>query len=157
MKKGTLVIISTILVILGLILLVSSLSITGNVISERIGKTTGSILGLMFVISGVILFMARRAESQLVNRTGGGLAVLKTDRFLKAVRKYDPKKINDAILKIGTGLGGEERVVTAKEDFSIKGGKGARVIFSYPRGGESVLLKDYLAQHEYEELRKRRY
>jgi len=157
MKKGTLVIISTILVMIGLILLVSSLSITGNVISERIGKTTGSILGLMFVIGGFILFMARRAESELVNKTEGGLTVIKTDRFLKVVRRHDPKIINRAILKIGSGKGGEERVVTAKEDFSIKGGKGARVIFSYPRGGESVLLKDYLPQHEYEELRKRRY
>ena len=60
MKKGTLVIISTALVLIGLILLISSLSITGNVISDKIGKTTGSILGLVFIIGGFLLFQAGR-------------------------------------------------------------------------------------------------
>ncbi len=61
MKKGTLVIASTILVVIGLILLVSSLSITGNVISNKIGKTTGSILGLALIIGGILLFQLERA------------------------------------------------------------------------------------------------
>jgi hypothetical protein len=70
MKKGTLVVISTILVVLGLILLVSSLSITGNVVSERMGKTTGSIFGLMLIISGIVLYMAgRETVLQRLERT----------------------------------------------------------------------------------------
>lgn len=157
MKKGSLVIISSILVVIGFIILFSSLSITGNIISNKTGERTGSILGLVFIVSGIVLFMTRRTESILVNKTKGGLAVFKTDRFLKTSSKYDPKKINRAILKIGTGLGKEERLVTSKNDFSIRDDEGARVVFGYQRGGESVLLKDYLPKHEYEKLRRRKY
>ena len=62
MKKGTLVLISTALFVIGLILLASSLSITGNVVSENIGKTTGSILGLVFIIVGILLFLVRNMK-----------------------------------------------------------------------------------------------
>ena len=65
MKRGILVVISTIIFIIGLIFLVSSLSITGNVISEKIGKTTGSILGLALIIGGILLFQAGRAQGGL--------------------------------------------------------------------------------------------
>lgn len=59
MEKKVLRVISVIPIIIGLILLMSSLSITGNVISDNIGKTVGSILGLVFIIGGITLFLTK--------------------------------------------------------------------------------------------------
>jgi hypothetical protein len=88
MKKGTLVITSTILVIIGLVLLVSSLSITGNVVSEKIGKTPSSILGLAFIIGGVVLFMARRSkEGNLAKQVLESGAVLSRPRDIKKIAR----------------------------------------------------------------------
>jgi hypothetical protein len=62
MKKGVLVTISAIITITGLIILVSSLTMTGNVISEDIGKTSERLIGLVLVIGGMLLFLASKRE-----------------------------------------------------------------------------------------------
>lgn len=92
MEKGALVVISTILVIIGLILLVSSLSLTGNVVSENLGKAPGSILGLMFIIGGFVLFLARkREEGNLAKQVLESGAILSKPReVIKIAKKmYD--------------------------------------------------------------------
>ena len=95
MKKGTLVIISTVLVVIGLILLVSSLSLTGNVISEKIGKTTGSILGLVFVIGGILLFQVGRERTSRESRLVG----LINERVSKEDREKTKVLLDSSFLK----------------------------------------------------------
>ena len=55
MKKSWLLIFSGILLLIGFALLIGSLPITGNVISEKVGKTLSSIVGLIFIIGGIVL------------------------------------------------------------------------------------------------------
>ena len=57
--------VSTIMLALACLILFAlniSPRITGNVVSEKIGKTTGSVLGLIFIIGGILLFQVGRAR-----------------------------------------------------------------------------------------------
>ena len=156
MEKGTLVIIATVLTIIGLVFLIDSLGITGGVISDSVGETTSSILGLIFIIAGIVLFMARKVkESNLVNRTGDNREVDLSDRFMRSIRGRDINRINAAIKKIGTRKGKEEILQMDPNLHSIRVAKGDRIIF-YRMGEERVQADKYVSAHEYDRYKKAR-
>jgi len=64
MEKRISKFLGVILVLIGAVLLSNSAGITGFAILQNIGKTTGSIFGIVFVIVGVLLLVTREEEER---------------------------------------------------------------------------------------------
>jgi Txe/YoeB family toxin of Txe-Axe toxin-antitoxin module len=127
--------------------------ITGFAIVEEVSKNFSSVFGLAFVLIGALLLMARRVS--LEERTGSGLTVTATDRFVRSVKGHDIKKINKAIQKIGIGKGNEERLKADRDEYSIRVGGGDRIVY-HKQEGNAVVLDAYLPAHEYDRFLARR-
>jgi len=137
------------LLLIGAVLLVNSFGITGFAILEGAGKTMGSVLGIVFVVVGILLIQSRRRvekESELVRY----VEIIRTKSFNRSVRGHEGEAKN-AIAKIGTGMGGEHKLITG--DYSIRATKGARVVFAYNKNHTEATLKRYLSAHEYDRRR----
>jgi hypothetical protein len=73
MKRTTIKAIGAFFILVGLLLILnSSLPLTGFIISERIGKTTFNLIGLVFIIFGIILFNYRLSLEVRVYDTANG-------------------------------------------------------------------------------------
>jgi len=54
-KRGVWILIAVALKVIGLVILVSSLRMTSNAVAENLGKAGGSIIGMVFIIAGLII------------------------------------------------------------------------------------------------------
>ena len=168
MEKRKIRIISIVLIIVGIAILLNWNSITGNIISEKIGLETNSILrmviGLGLIIGGSLVFLAREREGALVQKlqenrgnlpekTDSEKEVFLTNKFKKRIKKEDRKAIRNAVKKIGTGLGKEEQLVYHGENlYSIRSTKGGRILFEYEANRSKVNLMDYVSDHDYDKM-----
>lgn len=101
------------------------MSITGYAISEGV-NIGSSILGLIFIIGGLVLFLTQKAGG-----LEGKLDVIRTAGFDKMVKRVPKKVIDNALDKIGTGKGKEEYVKEGKYKgyWSIRPTKGSRIYY----------------------------
>ena len=113
------------------------------VVSDSYLSKTNDILGLAFIFMGTLFFLAKRS---LEGRTGGGNSVVATRTFMKDIKRHNIGSINEALMKIGTGKGREERLGHLK-GYSIRVTKGGRII--YDRQNGDVVLKRYEPAHKY--------
>ena len=145
MKQNYQKILGIISILTGIILLLNNpiLNLTGHAISDSIGKSSGSIFGLMFVIVGILVFMAKRT---LVNITNSGKIINHSNKFLKDIKNEDWKVINSTLKKIGTGLAKEE-YLTYEKHRSIRTDKGNRIHFDYSDNRNKVNLIKYDKKH----------
>ena len=68
MKPNAQKTLGAILILTGIVLILNSFSgITGFVVAESLGKSVSSILGLVFVIGGVLVFMSGRSLSEILS------------------------------------------------------------------------------------------
>lgn len=81
----------------GMILIFDPLRITGFVIAENIGGEINSVLGLVFVIGGIIFFMAGRTWE-------GGLELNLAQKILKSRKILEhPREIKSIATQMGYG------------------------------------------------------
>ena len=147
MKKRDLKFTGIILVILGVIILVNSYTtITGLTILNETTKTTISILGIMFVVGGILLLMTRGGKGRLERLSDANVNLEPTEKFTKSIRRHNLADINAAIRKIGTGKGKEERL-KGGDGYSIRVSKGGRVLFDYDDSHSTAILEEYNPQH----------
>jgi len=136
MKKGLKSTGITVLIIGAFLILNSALTITGNVVSTPNSSMSGdSLFGFIFIVGGLVIFMARDQGLE------GKLEIIKTEAFEKAIKKHNLKPIQRAIEKIGTGLGKEEHLKYLKGK-SIRTSRDGRIL--YERVGNVVTLNNYL-------------
>jgi Txe/YoeB family toxin of Txe-Axe toxin-antitoxin module len=136
-------ILSLLIILIGIILILSSSikTVTGNAISETI-NTGNSILGIIFILGGVFLFLASR-------KGGGGnglVKIIRTERFEKSIKKQSKEDIERALKKLGTGLANEERL-KYEDKWSIRVNKGARTL--YDRTPDEITLYEYVPSSEH--------
>ena len=143
------------LIVVGVVISINSLSMTGYVVGEGV-KEPGFLIGLIFVVGGIVIYLAKRriTASDLVSRTQQGTSVIISDRFLRSARGHNIASINDAIEKIGTGLGREEALKLNRNLRSIRATDRNRLIFY--RRGQNVVLDDYVLAHDYGKYFKER-
>ena len=126
--------------LIGIFLVLDSFSgITGHVVSEQTGRGIGSVLGLVFIIGGLLLLAL---EVQERRKEGGLVRVIRTRRFEKAIKRHPKKPIEDAIAKLGTGLAHEEPL-KYMEGWSIRAQGGGRIMFGYNQAKTEATLNDY--------------
>lgn len=117
MKEKFRIGIGTLSLLIGVFLVLDSFSgITGHVVSEQTGKGIGSILGLAFVIGGLLLFALEIQE----RRKEGGLErnlaqeILKSGKVMLETRKlkrlanrmgYDHREVREGYQVLGYGGG----------------------------------------------------
>jgi plasmid maintenance system killer protein len=94
------------------------------------------------------MWMSGRGGGGLEEVSEGGVKLIPTKKFLKAIKAHDKGRINNALARIGTGSKDEEKL-KGRDDYSIRAGGGERVIFEY-RGKEEAVLKDYHPDHDYD-------
>tara|TARA_Y100000034_G_C6907887_1_gene421897 strand:+ start:175 stop:603 length:429 start_codon:yes stop_codon:yes gene_type:complete len=130
------------LFLIGVFILTSSQSgITGNIVSDRVNAIS-SIFGLVFIIGGLVLFMAKKS---LVSITGSGETIVVSNKFKKSIKNRDIDEVNEALRKIGTTLGKEEFLRHMKE-YSIRVNKKDRILFNRYNPRE-ITLDKYDANH----------
>lgn len=153
MKRSVMRALGILLILAGVLFVLNSFSgITGFAVAELVGKATGSIIGLVFIVGGIVLFL-RGQESELVKISDGGVRIIRSKRFNRSIRQLAPKDkkiIERAIRKIGTGCGNEEKL--RRGGYGIKATKGGRVIFDYNENKSNAELQNYTPQHKYERL-----
>ena len=136
--------------VLGFMFIVSSIpNITGFAVSEGVLKDTSRVLGIVFVILGLVVIFA--GEKSLEERTDAGFTVIPSKKFGDSVKGLDLKRINKAIAKIGTGKGREEKLKYLPGR-SIHVDDIGRLRFNYVviDGVKYVELNKYEPKHEYE-------
>lgn len=127
--------------LIGVVLILNSLSgITGFIIAERVGTSVSGILGLVFLVVGVLLFVSG------LEKKVKPIKIIRTKQFQKAIKRHPQGPIEAAIKKIGTGLANEENLKYAKGN-SIRTTKGGRV-FYIPKG-KTIELIGYTPDHKY--------
>jgi len=129
------------LVIAGIFIIVlQPFSMTGAVIdvSTSISRVW-FFVGFGLLIAGVFMFQFGRGEHGLPR-------IIRSPKFIKAVKRGNRKIIENAIEKIGTGLGGVHGL-TGRRDSVIKTSKGGRI--HYQAHGGVVTLIDYNPSHDY--------
>lgn len=152
MKKRFYSYLGAFFIIVGIILLLSYFSITGFIISENTSKEAIPLSGFVLLIIGIIFLMAGRGKVGVLE-SEAGVVLNVTKPFEKAIKRYDIERIDNALRKIGTGLGDEESLRgELKGSFSIHAGKGERVIFTYGNHHKEATLINYLPDHEYKKL-----
>lgn len=129
-------------IVLGIVLIINSqTTILGAVIGfKEISTNASLIVGLVFVIFGIALFFAIRRHGE----------IKRSKRFLKDIKKLKPGelgKVEEAIRKIGTGQGKEEKL-RLLSGYSIRVDKQSRVRFDYESNGD-INLTDYDREHLY--------
>ena len=140
-------------IVIGIIILLNSFSgITGFIVLEDVGKTASSILGIVLVISGILLLMAREGKGGLEKISDAGVTLESTDRFTKAIKKHDIIRINAALRNIGTGKGDEHKLSTG--EYSISSSESGRVVFAYDSSHSTATLKNYDEGHDYKKMLK---
>jgi len=141
-----------VLVLFGIVLFLNaSSSITGFVILENVDAGTSSILGIVLLAVGFLVFIvARKRTGGLEDKSDAGIDLVGTKRFEKAVKGHDIKSINRALSKIGTG-GGKEHALTGerKGEYAIRTSGGGRIVYHYNGDHSEVILEDYLPDHKY--------
>ena len=135
---------------IGAVLLISSYQgITGNAILGDVDYGFGSVIGIWFAVTGIVLLMGgRTAVSKLESDAGVSLEV--TRPFEKSIKGHDSRMIGAALAKIGTGSGDEHvlRGGNLKGYRAISAGKGGRIIFDY-KDPKHASLVGYLSGHDY--------
>ena len=131
----------------GAVLLFSSLSgITGYSVFEGSDYDFGIYAAIWFFAAGAVLLLMLRREEH------GGLEdkvkIIRTMRFDKAVKGHNPKEIQNAIDKIGTGAGREHKLHDSSE-YEIRTTKGGRIIFLYDDSRRTATLTRYDPKHKY--------
>jgi len=142
MKRG-LKTIRILLLLVGLVLIAnfSLVSITGNVINGNI-QVGGSILGFIFVIGGIALFL-KGEESKLVSLVKEDPILLKIAKSIEGKQDIQ-KDINHLLRELGKG--NEDPGVGTKKLFGdikyLRGFQGARVFYR-PSGEDKYEVLGY--------------
>jgi hypothetical protein len=133
------------LIVLSALFAFSNLKITGGVIG--ISPQYFNLISIILFISGVALvFMAK--SPALISLADSGIGITYSDKFKRAARRHNVGRVNQALAKIGTGLG-KPHTISTKEK-SIDGVEnGARMIFDQT-DSNNVHVKAYLSSHEYD-------
>lgn len=136
-------ILSFLIILTGIIsILNSSLkTIIGNVIDGG-SSLGGSILGLVLIIGGLVLFLA----SKKGGRGDGLVRIISTKRFEKSIKRQPKEDIERALNKLGTGLANEE-FLKYEDKWSIRVNKGARIL--YDRTPNEITLYEYVPSSEH--------
>ncbi len=146
MKNAVLRITGMLSFLAGIVLFIQP-SLTGFVIANDVSNL-GDFLGLLLVLVGIVLVgMAKTPD--LVERTDSGMRVVTTNHFLRQIKRFPIEPINEAVKKIGTGKGSEEKL-RKNRGYAVAVGGGKRIRFY--RSGNEVQLDSYLTQHEYQQL-----
>lgn len=127
-----------ILVFIGLAFFLLKVVLTGAVIGTSRTEIIG-LTGALIIIIGIVIILAS-GPSGLEQR------IIRTDRFEKSVRKYDPALIESAIKKIGSGAGKEE-YLKHMQVRSIRVSHGGRILFNRTQKG--IELIEYLPPSEH--------
>jgi len=135
-------IIGVFLLAIGLFLLLNSqVNILGAVVGiSEINLILSLVFGLVFIIIGVFLmFITHRRER-----------IIRDPSFDKSIKKYKGEEliaIEDAIQKIGTGLGHEEKL-RHLPGYAIRVTKGGRIRYERDPSG-NIHLRFYEPAHQY--------
>jgi hypothetical protein len=137
-------------IVFGAFSLVSSAlgKITGNAISEVYSGNFGFIFGLALIIGGMVIFMSRKkARVEIIVQEVNGLrkgttlpSILSSSRFERTARDANPEKLKEALRKIGTGQGKEEKLSDGRYSLRVTGRD--RLLFRYGEG-RRVELDEY--------------
>jgi hypothetical protein len=119
-------------------------NITGFAVVNDTWKVGCSLLGLLCVVGGVVLFISSgRGEIQESNL----VELIETSRFKRAAKKH-LSQARKAAQKIGTGTGKEEKLKDGR-GYAIRAQGGDRVIFDYSKDRTKAELLDYVMGHKY--------
>lgn len=142
MKKRLIFNIGITLFSLGFIFLLNSLHrITGFVISDSIPEESGSFIGSILILVGLVFLILSARHSSLDS-------FVQSPTFVRHTRKVPPALISGALRKIGSGLGHEHVLNGSYQGkFAVRASKSGRII--YHREGERIILDDYLPSHNY--------
>jgi len=137
---------SILITLIGFVFILNSSfrSITGNVVRESI-HLGGSIFGLIFIIGGLVLFLANQKAGGLE----GKLNIITTKGFDKMVKRVPKKEVENALDKIGTGKGKEEYIKEGKYKghWSIRTSKGARIYYLLEGSRANVTAYETSSEH----------
>ncbi len=138
-------VIGFVLIALGILLVASAPLLTGYTIYSNNSSNFLPIMGLAFFIVGLVLLMEEDLEGK-----AGKPRVIRTRQFEREIKRHPIEPINNAIARIGQGSKDEERLKHGRlaGSFSIKAGKGERIIYRKQNG--EIFLEHYLSSHEYD-------
>ncbi len=140
------------LIFLGIgLILNSTLSFTGAVTLNlsNSGNYFLSVFGLTFLIGGLGILLTGSLEEELNPQ---GIKIIRSQRFRKDIKKQNRGKIDKAISEIGSGLGHEHPLTKEPRlhgKYTIKIGRGGRIVFSYDKNKSTAVLERYEPAHEY--------
>lgn len=133
-----------IFLVVGFVLIFNSslMTMTGNAVLTDGEKTIGSACGLIFIIAGLALFLSQKAG-------GLELEIIRTKEFEKDTRRIPKKEIENALSKIGTGLGKEEYIKAGNYTgyWSIRSSKGARIYYKLDGNQAKVIAYESSSEH----------
>ena len=112
--------------------------ITGAIIdiSTNLSKIN-FIIGLLLIVVGIIFFSIATVEERVLQN------MIFTNRFRKEIKRADPRLINRALSKLGTGLADEKLMHQyAGGGYQLRTDKGGRIHYRRGPKGE-IILTDY--------------
>lgn len=134
------------LILIGIVLLLNLSGITGFAILQDIGMTTGSIFGIIFVVGGVILLLARekhREEKQ------GGLEIFISRKAIKRAKtdiqiKQNLRQYQNEVRRIKQDPLGRPQEIIGEFRVSPRGETNLRVAYHYDQQGNRLYIDDVL-------------
>lgn len=87
----------------------------------------------------------------LTEVSDGGIVIQPTKRFVRSIKGYDLNNINDALRKIGTGIGREKTLTTKEKE--IRTSEGGRIVFDYDKTTSTATLGGYNESHDLDKAR----
>jgi len=135
--------ISILITVIGAGLIINSQkNILGGVIGVgELSSNVSLIIGLSLIVVGVILFFITHRKGRIIRDPS-------FDKSIKKLKGQRRQEVEDAVKKIGTGLGGEEKL-RHLPGYSIRVSNIGRVRYNRESSGD-VRLKKYEAKHEYD-------
>ena len=93
-------------ILIGIFFILNSFSgITGFAVAEGIGKGTSGILGLVFVVGGILVFMVEDLEGKVKTPTKRELkAIREMEQGIRSGKKYAPKEASSLLIQAGYSL-----------------------------------------------------
>jgi len=145
MKKRPVQILGIIVILIGIVFLINSFQITGFVVLKDVGRTAGSVFGIVFVIGGILLFMAGRHEGG-----SGGLELIAEDGI--AAPSTTAERLNRITPKTKKTLVLDTSFIRAYT------AAGADALFKHLKGYDAIIVPkavyDELGSSRFNDLKK---